>query len=73
MRNYEPEGAEGAGAEIHGGVGGGERDKGNNACMHACLVLLHMVARRLKPDFHIVYVWPFGLLDYGSATLRCKI
>ena len=18
-------------------------------------------------------VWPFGLLDYGSATLRCKI
>ena len=21
----------------------------------------------------IVCVWPFGLLDYGSATLRCKI
>ena len=20
-----------------------------------------------------VCVWPFGLLDYGSATLRCKI
>ena len=23
--------------------------------------------------FEIVCVWPFGLLDYGSATLRCKI
>ena len=23
--------------------------------------------------FKIVCVWPFGLLDYGSATLRCKI
>ena len=23
--------------------------------------------------FRIVCVWPFGLLDYGSATLRCKI
>ena len=23
--------------------------------------------------FMIVCVWPFGLLDYGSATLRCKI
>ena len=23
--------------------------------------------------FSIVCVWPFGLLDYGSATLRCKI
>ena len=23
--------------------------------------------------FKIVFVWPFGLLDYGSATLRCKI
>ena len=23
--------------------------------------------------FGIVCVWPFGLLDYGSATLRCKI
>ena len=23
--------------------------------------------------FYIVCVWPFGLLDYGSATLRCKI
>ena len=22
--------------------------------------------------FRIVCVWPFGLLDYGSATLRCK-
>ena len=21
----------------------------------------------------ILCVWPFGLLDYGSATLRCKI
>ena len=21
----------------------------------------------------IICVWPFGLLDYGSATLRCKI
>ena len=32
-----------------------------------------MVARWLKPDLQIVCVWPFGLLDYGSATLRCKI
>ena len=32
-----------------------------------------MVARWLYPDFKIVCVWPFGLLDYGSATLRCKI
>ena len=31
------------------------------------------VARWLKPDFKIVCVWPFGLLDYSSATLRCKI
>merc|ERR1712024_217633 len=23
--------------------------------------------------FRIVWDWPFGLLDYGSATLRCKI
>ena len=23
--------------------------------------------------FRIVHVWPSGLLDYGSATLRCKI
>ena len=23
--------------------------------------------------FRIVCVWPFGLLDNGSATLRCKI
>ena len=23
--------------------------------------------------FRILCVWPFGLLDYGSATLRCKI
>ena len=23
--------------------------------------------------FRIVCVWPFGLLDYGSATLRCRI
>ena len=23
--------------------------------------------------FRIACVWPFGLLDYGSATLRCKI
>ena len=23
--------------------------------------------------FRIVCVWPFRLLDYGSATLRCKI
>ena len=32
-----------------------------------------IVARWLQPDFQMVYVWPFGLLDYGSATLRCKI
>ena len=31
------------------------------------------VARRLLPYFLIVCVWPFGLLDYGSAMLRCKI
>ena len=24
-----------------------------------------------KPNFKIVCVWPFGLLDYSSATLRC--
>ena len=23
--------------------------------------------------FRMVCVWPFGPLDYGSATLRCKI
>ena len=23
--------------------------------------------------FRILCVWPFGLLDYGSATLRCRI
>ena len=23
--------------------------------------------------FRSLCVWPFGLLDYGSATLRCKI
>ena len=23
--------------------------------------------------FYIICIWPFGLLDYGSATLRCKI
>ena len=23
--------------------------------------------------FRIVCVWPYGLLDYGSPTLRCKI
>ena len=23
--------------------------------------------------FIIVSVWPFGLLDYGSAMLRCKV
>ena len=23
--------------------------------------------------FQIVCVWPFGLLEYGSPTLRCKI
>ena len=32
---------------------------------------------RLPYGYHrilrIVCVWPFGLLDYGSATLRCKI
>ena len=33
----------------------------------------NMVARWLLPDFQIVCVWPFGLLDYGSATLHCKI
>ena len=40
-----------------------------------------MMGEKLKawlPDgysriFRIVCVWPFGLLDYGSATLRCKI
>ena len=32
-----------------------------------------MVAIWLKPNFKIVCVWPFGLLDYGSATLCCKI
>ena len=31
------------------------------------------VARWLLSDFKIVCVWPFGLMDYGSATLRCKI
>ena len=28
---------------------------------------------QMAMDFKIVCVWPFGLLDYGSATLRCKI
>ena len=31
------------------------------------------VATWRLPDFKIVFVWPFGLLDYGIATLRCKI
>ena len=31
------------------------------------------VARWLWPDFKIVCVWPFRLLDYGSTTLCCKI
>ena len=31
------------------------------------------VARLRLSDFKIVCVWPFGLLDYGSTTLRCKI
>ena len=31
------------------------------------------VARWLWPDFKIECVWPLGLKDYGSATLRCKI
>ena len=39
----------------------------------AWAVLPGIVARWLWPDFKIVCVWPFGLLDYGSATLRCKI
>ena len=35
---------------------------------------LGMVARLIDSQiFRIVCVWPFGLLDYGSATLRCKI
>ena len=32
---------------------------------------------RLPDDYsqilRLYVVWPFGLLDYGSATLRCKI
>ena len=32
-----------------------------------------MVARWLYQNFKIVCVWPFGLLDYGSAMLRCQI
>ena len=36
-------------------------------------LLRNMVARWLKPDYKIVCVWLYGLLDYGSATLRCKI
>ena len=27
-----------------------------------------IVARWLQPDFKIVCVWPFGLLDYGAPT-----
>ena len=37
------------------------------------MLLRDMDARWLEPDFKIVCVWPFGLLDFGSATLRCKI
>ena len=35
----------------------------------------HLVARLPDGDsrtFRIVCVWPFGLLEYGSASLRCK-
>ena len=32
-----------------------------------------MVAQWLESDFSIVCVWPFGLQDYGSTMLRCKI
>ena len=37
----------------------------SSSCMHGCQMA---IAR-----FYIVCVWPFGLLDYGSAMLRCKI
>ena len=43
-----------------------------------CSLLSIDTQRAWLPDgysriFKIVCVWPFGLLDYGSATLRCKI
>ena len=44
---------------------------------HVVLVL-QSSSKAWLPDgnswiFRIVCVWPFGLLDYGFATLRCKI
>ena len=52
------------------------------ACNARTLTQLYYLARHAEqawlPDgysqiFKIACVWPFGLLDYGSATLRCKI
>ena len=58
-----------------------------NECSFACAYKAKLRGHQMKrhgatqawlPDgysriFRIVCVWPFGLLDYGSATLRCKI
>ena len=56
------------------GVGGYFASKGMDTFFPFAEVVFEvMVARWLKPDFKIACVWPFGLLDYGSATLRCKI
>ena len=34
---------------------------------------LHHGCQMAIARFEILCVWPFGLLDYGSAVLRCKI
>ena len=49
-----------------------------NVNVIAPLMVTKAVAKAWLPDgysqlFRIVCVWPSGLLDYGSATLRCKI
>ena len=48
-----------------------EEERRNNADIkshlrHGCQMAIARFNR-------IIRVWPFGLLDYGSATLRCKI
>ena len=50
----------------------------NNGKVDRQALLADYDSRSWLPDgysriFRIVCVWPFGLLDYGSATLRCKI
>ena len=40
---------------------------------HTQELFVSRVARWLSPDFYIVFVWPFRVLEYNSATLQCII